>query len=188
VCAPRSNEKTRKTHKRFLLKEGSAGAPDMHLGAKLRKVTLENGAEAWSMSPCKQVQEAMKNVKNCLQENISPELGTKDATHCMSQIGALHWMVELGQVDIITEVSLLGASPQLACPRDGHLEAVHPICACLDNEHNFRMVFDPTCPAIDMSLFKECNWCAFHGKVKEPKSPAMPQPRGKGVERDLFAC
>jgi hypothetical protein len=42
--------------------------PDVCLGAELRKVTLENGVEAWSMSPSKHVQEAIKNVKNCHQE------------------------------------------------------------------------------------------------------------------------
>ena len=74
----------------------------------------------------------------------------------MSQIGVLRWMVELGRVDIITEVSML--APQLANPREGHLEAVYRIYAYLDNKHNSRMVFDPTYTEIDMSFSKECNW------------------------------
>jgi hypothetical protein len=135
------------------LKEGSVGDPDIYLGAKLRKVTLENGVEAWSMSPSKYVQEAVKNVKKYLQEkkpgrpwlkiaptpfakdyrpeiDISPELGAEDATYYMSQIGVLCWLVELGRVDIITEVSMLAS--QLACPRDGHLEAVYRIFAAVE--------------------------------------------------------
>ena len=44
------------------------GDPDIYLGAKLRKVTLENGVEAWPMSPSKYVQEEVKNAKNYLQE------------------------------------------------------------------------------------------------------------------------
>jgi hypothetical protein len=151
--------------KQFPLKKGSVGDPDIYLGAKLRKVTLENGVEAWSMSPSKYMQEAVKNVKNYLQEkepgrpwlkkvptpfskdyrpeiDISPELGVDDATYYMSQIGVLHWMVELGRVDIITEVSMLAS--QLACPREGHLEAVYRIYVYLDNKHNSRMVFYPT--------------------------------------------
>ena len=52
--------------KRFPSKKGSMGDPDIYLGAKLRKATLENGVEAWSMSPSKYVHEAVKNVKNYL--------------------------------------------------------------------------------------------------------------------------
>jgi hypothetical protein len=43
------------------------GDPDVHLGAKLRKATLGNGFEAWSMSPSKCAQEAAKNVRNLLR-------------------------------------------------------------------------------------------------------------------------
>ena len=35
----------------FKMKEGSVGDPDFYLGAKLRKMTLPNGVEAWSMIP-----------------------------------------------------------------------------------------------------------------------------------------
>ena len=35
--------------------------PDIYLGAKLRKVTLDNGVEAWGHSPSKYVQEADRN-------------------------------------------------------------------------------------------------------------------------------
>ena len=61
-------EQIRANDKRFPLKEGSVGDPDIYLGAKLRKVTLENGVEDWSMSPSKYLQEAIRNVKNYLQE------------------------------------------------------------------------------------------------------------------------
>ncbi len=197
----------KKINKRFPLKEGSVGDPDIYLGAKLRKVTLENGVEGWSMSPSKYVQEAVKNVKNYLQEkepgrpwpkhaatpfakdykpeiDLSPELGIEDATYYMSQIGVLRWMVELGRVDIITEVSMLAS--QLACPRDGHLEAVYRIFVYLGNKHNSRMVFDPTYYDIKMDSFKECDWREFYGNVSEPVPPNMPSPRGEEVEIRLY--
>jgi hypothetical protein len=95
----------------FSLKAGSVGDPDVCLGAELRKVTLENGVKAWSISPSKHLEEVVKivkNVKNHLQEkepgrpwlkksptpfakdcqpeiHILPELGAKDASCCMSQ-------------------------------------------------------------------------------------------------------
>ena len=46
--------------KLFPLKKGSVGDPDICLGAKLRKGTLENGVEARSMSTSKYVKEAVK--------------------------------------------------------------------------------------------------------------------------------
>jgi hypothetical protein len=89
-------------------------------------------------------------------------------------------MVELGRVDIITEASMLVS--QLACPRDGHLEAIYRIFAYLDNKHDSRMVFDTTCAEIEMSAFKECNWREFYGDVREPMPPNMPSPCGEEVE------
>jgi hypothetical protein len=59
---------TQQISKQSPLKAGSLGDPNICLGAKLRKATLENGFEAWTMSPSKHVQEAVKIVKNCLQE------------------------------------------------------------------------------------------------------------------------
>jgi hypothetical protein len=57
-------EQIRAIDKQFPLKKTSVGDPDIYLGAKLRKVVLENGVKAWSMSPSKCVQEAVSNVKN----------------------------------------------------------------------------------------------------------------------------
>jgi alpha-L-fucosidase len=103
--------------------------------------------------------------------DIFPELGTDDGRYYQSQIGVLRWMVELGRVDIITEVS-----SHLACPQEGHLEAVYRIFAYLNKKHNSCMVFDPTYPEIDMSTFKECNWKEFYTEAKEPLHPNIPEP------------
>ena len=44
----------------FKLKDDeNNGEPDMYLGAKLRKTTLDNGVETWTLSPNKYVQEAV---------------------------------------------------------------------------------------------------------------------------------
>jgi hypothetical protein len=124
--------------KQFPLKKTSLGDPDIYLSSKLRNVVLETGVKAWSMLPSKYLQEAVNDVKDYLQErepgcpwlkkaptpfakdcrpeiDISSELGTDDGTYYQSQIGVLRWMVELGRVDIITEVSMLPS--HLACPR-----------------------------------------------------------------------
>ena len=46
----------------FMMNKGSIGDPDIYLGAKLRKVQLDNGVFAWGMIPAKYVQEAVINV------------------------------------------------------------------------------------------------------------------------------
>ena len=56
------------------------------------------------------------------------------ATYFQSQIGILRWMVELGWVDIATEVSLL--SSHVALPREGHLETIFHLYAYLKQKHN----------------------------------------------------
>ena len=94
-------------------------------------------------------------------------------------------MVELGRVDIITEVSVLAS--HLALPRVGHLEAVvYHIYAYLKNKHNTRMVFDPTYPPIDEGDFVACDWKEFYGDVKESIPPNAPHPLGKEVDLRLF--
>ena len=51
----------------------------------------------------------------------TPELSPAIANYYQSEVGVLHWIVELGRVDIITEVSILAS--HMAMPREGHLEA-----------------------------------------------------------------
>jgi hypothetical protein len=51
------------------MKAGSIGDPDIYLGTKLRKVDLENGVQAWSMSPSKYIKDAVRNVDDYLSKN-----------------------------------------------------------------------------------------------------------------------
>ena len=57
--------------------------------------------------------------------DVSNLLGDELATRCMQLIGILRWGVELGRVDMITEVSIL--SSYNCSPREGHLEALYQI-------------------------------------------------------------
>jgi hypothetical protein len=192
--------------KYFQMKSGSIGDPKFYLGAKLRSVILPNGVRAWGMSPSKYLQGAVQNVKDYLKKNgdlnlpkravtplpanyrpemdTTPELDAEKASYYMSQIGILRWCVELGRVDIITEVSMLAS--HLAMPREGHLEAVFHMFAYLEKKHNSRIIFDPTYPSIDKTKFLECNWKEFYGDVQEAIPPNAPKPRGKEVDLRLF--
>ena len=61
-------------------------------------------------------------------------------------------MVEIGRLDIITEVSTLAL--QMAMPREGHMDVVFHVFVYLKARHNLRMVFDPTYPYIDKTNFQ----------------------------------
>ena len=189
------------------MKPGSVGDPDMYLGAKLRPMTLPNQVVAWGMSASKYVQEATKNVEQFLMKKFdgrklakkasapflrdydpitdtTKELDHELASYYQSQIGILRWMVELGRIDMITEVSLLAS--HIALPREGHLEAVFHIFAYLKNKHNARMVFDPTYRNIDQSKFIRCDWKEFYGNIKELIPPDAPVPLGKEVDIIMY--
>ena len=89
-------------------------------------------------------------------------------------------MVELGCVDIFLEVSMM--SSHLALPREGHLSELFHLFAYLKKYHNSEMVFDPSDPVVDTSLFKWKDWTTmeFGTSLKEELPGNMPQTRGLG--------
>ena len=122
----------RRIDKYFKLKPSSIGDPDIYLGAKLKKMRLENGVWAWANSSARYVKELVANVENyfsgldgvCWQlpkknaENpfigyyvpeieYTPALEHDLASWCQSFIGMLMWVVEISKVIIITEVSMM---------------------------------------------------------------------------------
>ena len=89
----------------------------------------------------------------------------------------MQWMVEIGRIDIAIEVSQL--SYQLAYPQEGHLEATLHVMSYLEQKHNSRLIFDPTYPKIDESIFKDCYWKYLYGDAEEVIPPKALKPRGK---------
>ncbi|KAG7370183.1 reverse transcriptase RNA-dependent DNA polymerase [Nitzschia inconspicua] len=191
----------------FKMKEGSIGDPDIYLGSKIRKIRLPNQVDAWMLSPTKYIMESVKNVERYLEKeygqklpkrvsgpfptgyrpeiDITPELVGDEVSYFYSQIGVLRWIVELGRIDIITEVSSLASC--LALPRKGHLEAVFHLYAYLKKKSNGTIVMDPTYPTIDLSRFNDgVDWSNFYGDVKEALPLNMPKPRGKPLVMRLF--
>ncbi len=95
---------------------------------------VENGVWAWGLSPSKYVQEAVRNCKKYIGENLPkfyklmrlapnlfptdywpeldtlpelpPELPPEHASYYQSLMGIFRWMIELGCVDVCTEVSM----------------------------------------------------------------------------------
>jgi hypothetical protein len=92
-------------------------------------------------------------------------------------------MVEIGRIDIITEVSMLASC--VAAPRRGQLDTIFHMFAYLEKKHKSRLVFDPTYPQINMDEFKECDWKEYYGEVTEAIPPMRPSLE---VKMWIFVC
>jgi len=116
-----------------------------------------------------------------------PELGEADASYYHTLIGVLLWNVELGQIDIDVEVSMM--SSYLALPREGHLKELYHIFAYLKARSNAEMVFDPTPIDPDKTLFEHQDWSySPHGyeSLKEELPSDMPVPHGQTMTMRVF--
>ncbi len=49
-------------------------------------------------------------------------------------------------------------------------------------KHNSRLIFDPTDPDIDQTVFPKFDLIEFYGNVKEAIPPDMPPPHGKDFD------
>jgi hypothetical protein len=87
-------------------------------------------------------------VSAVLPSTYLPELDTtplcndEDHNYFQQQIGVLRRAVELGRIDICTEVSMLAA--YCAAPREGHLSAVMHVFAYLKAHTRSKVILDPS--------------------------------------------
>jgi hypothetical protein len=163
---------------------------------------------AWGLSLSKYVVQAVKNcqlhltdklngkysiparVDNLFPVDYDPSTNLSDILDPVCflfyqhLISVMRWMVELGQIDIATEVSML--SSYLACPREGHLENALHVMGYLQLKHNSQLIFDPTYPDIDQTAFPSFEWMEFYGNVEEAIPPNMPPPLGKDVDLHMM--
>jgi len=186
----------------FKLKEDSIQQPTLYLGATVTKHTFEEDPdkEYWSMGSERYVKEAVRTVeswsterghflrKNCKSQfptgyrpevDTSPGLSDDDTKFYMSQISVLRWAVELGRIDIATEVSAL--SSHMALPRQGHLTALLHVFAFLKSHSRSKLVFDSSPPLLSLRPFDTSAWKQFYHDAKEKLPADAPAPRGKAV-------
>ena len=102
-------------------------------------------------------------------------------------IGILRWAIELGRIDIHTEVSCL--SQHLCAPREGHLKNTYKIFRYLQRnmeKNPGRIVFDPYFEKQPESVFElgakaQDEWRDFYPDAMESMPRRMPVPMGKSV-------
>jgi len=99
-------------------------------------------------------------------------------------LGVLRWIVELGRIDIMMEVSMLSAHN--AMPREGHLEGIYHVFSYLKGHENSKLVFDPAYPEIDERRFKDVDWKDFYPDASDELPPGMPEPLGLPVKISCF--
>jgi len=191
----------------FRLKDESVGPPKRYLGANISQYQLPDGSEAWSASARDYVKTAIRNIEEVLSQDsyptklrnkvdrplpityrpevdVSPTLDPLLTTRFQTALGVLRWIVKLGRIDILTEVSMLSAHNAL--PRDGHLEAIYHIFSYLKSHENSRLVFDPAYPTIDDRRFHVTDWTDFYPDACDELPPHMPEPRGLPVDITCF--
>jgi len=108
--------------------------------------------------------------------DASPELAPEEATYYQSLIRVVRWMVEMGRIDIATEVSMM--SSFVAMPREGHLQQVYHIFAYLKKHHNARLVFDPSYPDLEENDFERKDWTSMYDDASKDVPSNAPKPLG----------
>ena len=118
--------------------------------------------------------------------DVSPTLGASLINRYQHLIGMLRWSIELGRIDIQTEVSCL--SQHLCAPREGHLNAVFKIFRYLQknmSKNPGRIAFDPLLIHDDENLFNSSNdpdeWKDFYPDACESMPRNMLEPLGREV-------
>ena len=112
----------------------------------------------------------------------SSELGGEQQTYYQGFVGILHWICELGRIDILIPWSMLSRY-HLVSSRAGHLDPLFHSFAYLKHHTRSTLVFDATDPTtFDEELFKCSDWSSeFYPGAKEAIPLDAPEPRGKTV-------
>jgi len=121
--------------------------------------------------------------------DVSKECNEEEGSQCHQRIGVLRWAVELGRVDICTEVSMMAA--HCAMLRKGHLDAVWHMFAYLKRHDRSKMVFDSRSPTFSVKTneLPMPDWLDFYKDMKEQvphEGHDAPEPRGQSVELTVF--
>lgn len=183
--------------------------PDFYLGAKLEQKELD-GVKMWTITSRDYVKAAISNLEEQLKKkgekliskaptpmasnyqpetDGSPELNSDDVTTFQELIGILRWAIEIGRVDILTEVSML--SSYQASPRHGHLEQVYHIFAYMKHKPKTTLYFDPNLPLLDPSWSQGDSPEVFRDQYRDaeeqlPPPHMLPKPLVRSIVTTVF--
>ena len=126
----------------------------------------------------------MKDVDNPFACHYEPEIDVSDpldpetTSYYQFIIRIIRWMVELGRIDIATELSSHNAYPQ-----EGHFVSALYMMYYLNGKHNSCLALDLTYPTIVYEDFEtEKDWTDSYGNVNEAIPPNAITPLGKSVD------
>ena len=214
LCVHQNPDPILTTLKSFYKMKHDPGVPKMYLGSDISTFTHEDGT-CYTMGSDSYVREAVRVVKQRMSEDgvkfktkktpqspftclkyrpeldVSEECNPEQASYFQNLIGVLRWIIELGRVDILTEVSLL--SRYLASPRVGHLHQALHILQYLDSHDRSKIALNPThivwddtdanseTPSDKCRIMKQ-----LYPDALEDIPPNMPEPLGKEVQINAF--
>ena len=200
----------------FTVKPSSIGIPKRYLGADINKTFLNNHTEAWTMSAESYITEAVKNVKTRIAQDglqfnrklsdplyspkqgfttasyrpeldVSAECTDDQAIYFQQLIGVLRWIVELSQIDICFEVSVL--SSFVVAPRKGHLMQALHIFKYLDIHRTYKLCFGTSYHYVgsDDDVKRKVNAMKeLYKDAQEDLPPNAPSPRGRALQINCF--
>ena len=120
----------------------------------------------------------------CPELDVTEELDDVGVAKFQGYIGTFRWMIELGRLDILTEVSQLSSFQ--AMPRKGHLEACYSIFAYLRKHPNMAIIFHPSRMTTKESRFQSHDGCDFYCDGVEELPSDMPKPLGESIKITAF--
>lgn len=205
VLSTNPKEIMAKLDQHYLIKPESIGPPTRYLGAKIGRFTIEGDDNVkWTMSSEEYLKNQIKELEKWLHKhgmklktrapsilpsNYKPELDNTELCDYelmqvyQQKIGVLRWAVELGQINITGEVSMLAAYS--VAPRIGHFNAMLHIFAFLKLHPRSRLVFDETYVPVEQGPMED--FSEFYPDAIEEIPPNAPEPRGKAVQMIAFA-
>ena len=191
----------------YRLKDDSIEKPTNYLGATIREWKFDEQPEklCWAIGAKRYILQAVKIIESDLESlgralaknpatpfssgyrvelDVSKELTPIDAQRYMNLVGILRWIVELGRIDVLFEVTAL--SRFLVQPRTGHLDQAYRVMAYLKSHVNAWLVMDSTPIFLDSDRFPQADWMSFYSDAHDHLPPDMPKPRGASVTMTCF--
>ena len=190
----------------YMLKPDSIEEPKTFLGATISKhVMWGTDHYTWTIGSKQYLVEALRVVKlriSCKKYNMmlktkvaatlpsgyKPELDSTDYVDddtgilYMQLIGILRWLVELGRIDIATEVSMM--SSYNAMPRMGHFHATLHIFSYLQANMDWELAMDSRQKS--WTEIPQQNWKEFYPWATDELPSDMPTPLGIAVQLLMF--